>query len=64
MYKLLQKNSRAISHFRSLNMQNVRPKSTLFPGNEIRISDPTVRERIKRMSYIEALSQTSSLRRN
>jgi hypothetical protein len=64
MYKFQQKNKRSISRFRNLNMQNVESKDILFSRHEMRIPDPTVRERIERMSYIEALSQTSSLRRN
>jgi hypothetical protein len=64
MFKLKQKNSSLKSHYSTQNVQNVGYKNLLFSRNKLRISDPVVKERLKMMSYIESLAQSSSQIRN
>ena len=62
MYKLQTKNKlqikrhRLMSHSLITYMQNDEMENSLFPRQQARILDPTVVERIKRMSYVEILS--------
>jgi hypothetical protein len=54
--KIQKKRSRPMSHSYTIYMQNNEMEYSLFSRQQTKISDPTVIERIKRMSYVEILS--------